>query len=363
MPTVLDWNPTVDPVEVVPSLREALLAGSPVVLPGDCGYVVVSNPASPSTTDQLDHLSTALHTPPAILTWGPDDPGALGFTLPYSLRRLLSRGWPAPLVLAFTAMPDWPSNWSEPLRKRIRADGTVRFRCPEHPMFEELVPVLEVPALVVDTFLPTVEAVFDLLEDPAAVAVSVGVLPSDDRPTVITCTGDRWEITEPGLLSEDEIEKLTARIILFVCTGNTCRSPLAESLTKKILADRLGCAAAELPRRGFWIVSAGVAASGGDPASYESVLIAEEHGADLRDHQSRPLNPRLLAAADEVVAMTRAHAQAIAARYPGFGPEPQLLCGEEDLEDPIGAGLEVYRSCAGRIRTHLERFIQEWLGT
>ena len=158
------------------------------------------------------------------------------------------------------------------------------------------------------------------------------------------------------------MERFAARLVLFVCTGNTCRSPLAEGLAKKLLAARMGCEPAELPRRGVWVISAGVAAHGGGRATEESVVVATEFGADLSAHESRHVNPQLLAAADDVIAMTRGHANALTMRYPGVGPTPRLLCGDADLEDPIGAGLEVYRECARTILVHLERFIPEWTG-
>ena len=172
-----------------------------------------------------------------------------------------------------------------------------------------------------------------------------------------------YTITEAGAFPADEIERLAARIVLFVCTGNTCRSPLAEGLAKKALADRLGCTPDELPGRGFWVLSAGVAAYGGGAASAESVTVAAEFGADLRAHASRSVNPQLLLAADDVIAMTRGHLHALIARYPGTGPEARLLCGEEDLDDPIGAGEEVYRECARTIVRNLERFLSEWVGS
>src|SRR6476659_3158358 len=85
MPTVLDWNPTVDPSELVRIVREAMIAGFASVLPGDCGYVALLNPAVAATADRL----AALAEPPAVLTWGPDDPAGLGLRLSTPIRRLL----------------------------------------------------------------------------------------------------------------------------------------------------------------------------------------------------------------------------------------------------------------------------------
>jgi len=148
--------------------------------------------------------------------------------------------------------------------------------------------------------------------------------------------------------------------ILFVCTGNTCRSPMAEALCKRRLADALGCEPAELPSRGYEIHSAGVAAWAGDEASPPAVEIIREFGGDLTGHRSQPVDPELLANATHVVAMTRTHAMALAMQFPGVGPMPELLCGDDgDLLDPIGGDLDVYRDCAGVIIIHLDRILSE----
>src|SRR6516165_10637865 len=95
--------------------------------------------------------------------------------------------------------------------------------------------------------------------------------------------------------------------ILFVCTGNTCRSPLAQALCARLLADRLGCEPADLPARGFFVQSAGLAAMIGAEATPEAAAIAREHGADLSGHKSQPLTLDLLAQTDLLFAMTEAH--------------------------------------------------------
>lgn len=151
------------------------------------------------------------------------------------------------------------------------------------------------------------------------------------------------------------------REVLFVCTGNTCRSPLAEALCKARLAAKLGVSVAKLESKGFAIASAGVAAAPGDAASEEAVAIAATYGADLARHRSSPVNPERLGRATDVIAMTGAHAYLLGMQYPGLGPPPELLCGTDDLPDPIGGDAAVYKLCADIIVRHVDRLIAEWL--
>jgi protein-tyrosine-phosphatase len=153
---------------------------------------------------------------------------------------------------------------------------------------------------------------------------------------------------------------LGANSILFVCTGNTCRSPLAAALCKSILARRLQCSPADLPAFGYSIESAGLAALPGQPATPEAVFVASELGADLTSHQSRPLTAELLGRARRVFAMTRNHVQVLLDYFPDLRPAPQLLSTTGiDLDDPIGCDLSVYRACAQAIQRNLDLLLPE----
>ena len=101
----------------------------------------------------------------------------------------------------------------------------------------------------------------------------------------------------------------------------------------------------------------------GDAASLPAVDVANELCADLSAHRSRPVNPELLDRATDIFAMTQSHLMALTLRFPFVGPDPRLLCGDEDLTDPIGGELEEYRACAAIIREHLSKYLSEWLGS
>ena len=127
-------------------------------------------------------------------------------------------------------------------------------------------------------------------------------------------------------------------MLLFVCTGNTCRSPLAQAL-----AQRLGMDAA----------SAGLLAQPGAPAAPEARLAAQAHGCDLSRHQAQPLTPALVSAAGLICPMTAAHAAEIRRRYPHAAGKIQLLSPE--IPDPYGQGPDAYMACAAALLRALDR--------
>lgn len=142
--------------------------------------------------------------------------------------------------------------------------------------------------------------------------------------------------------------------LLFVCTGNTCRSPLAESMFRKLLAERLGCTEHELPGEGFFIASAGLLAAYGLPAALESLTLAEEFGLSLARHRSRPLTDDLLDRSDLIFAMTAGHRDAILAARPDLADRVHLLSREGlDIADPIGGGPAEYERCRSEIEREL----------
>jgi protein-tyrosine phosphatase len=359
MPAVLEWNPTVAAEE----LRERILAtateGAPVILPGDCGYMV----ALPIQSPRLELLVRRVEKPVALWVQDSASLRAHGLEIPLALQRLLSRAWPLPLIALLPLDGTREQNHSRPAWWEWVTDRQkrLRIRYPDHPVASAFAETLDVSQwLIADTYLPTVEAALDLMDEMEALGISVGPLPSQGRPSQVCFLSNDWEMVEEGAVSAEELARLLARLIIFVCTGNTCRSPLAEGLAKVLAANRWQCDINDLPRRGLWITSAGLCTGGGWPASAEAIQVAAEYGVDLSRHRSQPLQPWLLAMADEVITMTQRHQQILREQYPGLGPPPRLLCEGTDIEDPLGAGLDVYRTCAARMRKQVEQLLAEW---
>ncbi|MEP7015199.1 MAG: serine hydroxymethyltransferase [Verrucomicrobiota bacterium] len=139
--------------------------------------------------------------------------------------------------------------------------------------------------------------------------------------------------------------------VLFVCTGNICRSPIAEGFFRRMVGNR----------QDIEVASAGVHAVRGQPPSLYAVQVSERDGSNISGLRSQPLTPALVERATHIFAMTGAHLETIHLLFPN-GAEKSFLLREfeepgstvwRDVPDPIGQGREVYEECARIIKSAL----------
>ena len=343
LPDIADWR----------AVLEALDSGGVVAFPTETVYGVGVRADLPAAVERLRALKGERGDRPfALLVADASMAVRLVAPPPAVALRLMRMGWPGPLTLVLPA----------------RGGGTVGLRCPDHPI-AAAVAALHTSGLSSSSAnrtgapAPTTAAeVTAALGDDVAVVLDGGPARLRVPSTVLRIDSDgTCALLREGAFPRDRIARAQYVQVLFVCTGNTCRSPMAAGLLRRRLAQSLGVTQSDLPSAGFVVESAGTGAFGGAEASAHAVEAARERGADLRGHRSRAVTPGLLEESDRIVCMTRAHRDSVLDWVPAARGRVRLLHPAGDLEDPVGGTLDEYRRCAGTIEAAVEALAAELL--
>ncbi len=333
------------PEELIPALRD----GAVVVVPTDTVMGLVGRPL-PDTVRRIYEIKRRDPSKPLILFLHrsrvkerPD--------VPECALRLAEVFWPGPLTLVVPATPQDP-----PL---LQHRGTIGIRHPAPPFPSRLLEAFpkglastsanlsgRSPAVRPEDLDPEIqEGVAGVLTIPAG-----GGVPS----TLVDCTQDPPCVLRPGPVGIPALERATGGIVrwcasrrfrvLVVCTGNTCRSPLAHGFLQEAVR-----------RRGLPVDvdSAGTHAWEGAPIAPEVVQVLQEAGIPF-SHRSQMLTPERVAWADLILAMTEEHRRFVEAMG---GKGKVVRFAAYDMPDPVGHPLSQYRWVAGLIRRELDRWL------
>ena len=368
MTKILDWKRAEDPRDVIHLAVQALAEGHLVAFPSDVHYVVVASCLRPSAVDSLGSIvassnqvvrpvvSLLPRSADEILDFVPDaSPVAL---------RLANRTWPGPLEILIKN--GHPTSLTSQLAKSVQAkilatDGYLALSMPQHESLEQVVRLSAGPLLVAAALSDAQsEAAVSAQQVSSRVALSIddGQTPDPSRTTVVQVEGSNCFIEREGRLSKQQLVAMSQFTIVLVCTGNTCRSPMAEVLLNKKLGVRF---ASRFQNGSFAPIiarSAGVAASPGVPASAGAIAAMASFGLDLTEHQSQSTHPSLLERADLILTMTSNHRQNLLSRWPHLSGKTFGLAPDQmDVSDPFGGPVEVYQACAKKI----DQFLDSWV--
>lgn len=345
-------------------------SGGLVGFPTETVYGVGSRADKPAAVRALRRIKDRVETKPFTVHIG--DPGkADDFVGQWSAlgRRLVRKAWPGPLTLVVTV--DDPQETAVVQRfgpqcvDLMYHDNTIGLRCPLDPIASELLRAVDVPVVAASANRAgnppprTADGVLSELNGDLDLLLDGGEAMYAKPSTVIRVDGEAYEILREGVIESRTIERFAATTIVFVCSGNTCRSPMAAAFARQMLAARLGCKPAELSDRRIHVSSAGVGAMDGLPPSEGAVAAMSKHGVDITGHRSQRLDDAMVLYAEYVFCMTRAHRESVLRTYSIDPSRVMLLNKDEDIDDPFGAATSVYDRCADRIAASVKCALSE----
>jgi protein-tyrosine phosphatase len=379
MTKVLDWKQAEDPRDVVHLSVQALAEGHLVAFPSRSGYLVAACSLRPAAVENLRsvHEESLTANPsshrsgkidgssrPAIVVRSAEELRDYVPEISPVASRLARRFWPGSLVLRLRSKS--PSALMTQLPQAVRNlviddQGYCSFIMTEHPSTTEVLRLTSGPLMVMrpkDSADDPQRA--DQVDGRIALAIDDGPVHAPAKWASIRIEESRCEVENPGSRSiEDWISDSQFKVLL-VCTGNTCRSPMAEQLLRRKLKDRFPDHFANSQLSPIEVASAGISAYPGGPASDGAIAAMAEMGLDLTHHESQPTTQPLVDRADLILTMTNNHRLALLGRWPYLASKTFGLATDRgDVGDPYGGPAEVYQACAKKMDTFLEAWLEK----
>jgi len=374
MTAVINLRELDDRRDAVHQAVQVLVEGGIVALPTETVYGLAASALDAAAVERLAVVKGRREEHPMTLAIR-DAADVLDFVPNISVlgARLARRCWPGPVTLVFDGTH--PEAAGARLSKRVLPlvmpeSGTIGLRVPSHPAPLDILQMISGPLVFSSANLSgrpdavSASEVVENLGDRVDLVLDDGPCRFARPSTVIRVDGEHYGILREGVVPVSTVARLSRMMILFVCTGNTCRSPMAEMICRHHLSKRLGVSIEDLEDQAVIVMSAGVSASVGGSAASEAVAAVEQIDPKLRDlamrHETQPVTDALIQHADVIFTMTQMHRQAIVSHWPTVAGRTHTLHADgRDVADPIGGPFDRYKRCAAQMETEIVRRLDE----
>jgi L-threonylcarbamoyladenylate synthase len=355
---------------VISRAARAVEAGGLVIFPTETVYGIACR-ADKATIARLDAIKQrAPQKSYSLHIAGKDDVRRYVPRMILPVRKLIEKMWPGPLTIVF----DLSAEDMDMQRRNLPAEemclytgSSIGVRCPDDAVAAAFLGEAKCPVVAPSANLsgqpPATDGVSAAAQFDGQVDIVLdgGVCRHQKSSTVVRIWAKGLEMLREGFYAESYIRKAMEVRILFVCSGNTCRSPMAAGLFAKYLAEKLACDVDRLDEMGYKISSAGTMAAPGAGASPWSIEFCASEGADISRHRSCQLDEEQVRNSDLIFAMSRQQCQRVVSLWPEAAAKCGLLAGDEEISDPIGGSKELYEACGRLIKAALRKKLGELL--
>ena len=290
-------------------------------------------------------------------------------TIVLRAKKLINNTWPGPVTLVFELDSKDIKIQNKFLDKEhfsnLYKNNSIGIRCPDNTISSKLLQETNNPVIAPSANLANQPPATDAKEVLAQLSGKIDLLIDGGsckykKSSAVVKIGKKGiEILRLGIYSKEQLDAMSVIKFLFVCTGNTCRSPMAEGIFRKYLAEKLQCEVDQLEQVGYKISSGGVMDTNGMPASTGALTACASKGIDLSAHRNKGLSKELIEESDFIFAMERIHKDRIIAISNEAVNKCFLLAENKGIDDPIGLPQEFFNRCADTIEAAVKKRISE----